>query len=171
MLLGSARKRLTLVTSRSNKEQETCETTSFRSATNVLSYWDEDFFIRPFTLTPLPKSSWSVSAQWPTDPARSSLISCRRRRVGGVDESRAGKVYILVTSFSAMSSDDDQRPKGRRRGRGGETHLLLLLLLHVFSSLRLSLLPEWARITGIVCAGRCGNAVRWFIAEVSHEEV
>jgi len=48
MLLGSARKRLTLVISRSNKEQDTCETTSFRFATSVLSYRDEDFFIRPY---------------------------------------------------------------------------------------------------------------------------
>lgn len=40
---GAARERLTLVISRSNKEQETCETTSFRIAANVLSY--RDFFL------------------------------------------------------------------------------------------------------------------------------
>lgn len=43
---------------------------------------------------------------------RFSLISCRRRREEGVDESRPGKACILVTALSLVSPlvDDDRGP-------------------------------------------------------------
>lgn len=75
-------------------------------------------------------------------------------------------VHSRYLVLGCVFVDDDQR----LRDRGG-AHLSACSSSSLPPYSRLSLLPEWARITGIVCAGRCGNAVRWFIAEVSHEEV
>jgi len=109
----------------------------------------EVFFIKPFRFTLDGDAVREMSRRNDRrDPARSSLISCRRQRVEGVDESRPGKVvHSRYRVPGRVFADDD-------RGEGSPPSLrpppLLFHLHHL----------EWARITGIVCAGRCGNAVR-----------
>jgi len=114
----------------------------------------------------LPESSGSM-----TEGSGEVLInllsptkSRRRWRISG-----GQSVHSRYLVLGCVFVDDDQR----LRSRGEHVSSCCSSFSSSSSSFPPYVSPrsQSGRELQALCAGRCGNAVRWFIAEVSHEEV